>query len=336
MEAFERPHVHGRRPAALPLLLGLFLLGLATSPGCIWLRRNRHADGPLPPPSLAPQASLAEVIEAVNANTRSVRQLQSEGASLRIVGVPPTLSAELALERPRHLRLTAQVSRLTGKELDLGSNDERFWLWVRRNPQPAVFFARHDRFAQSQAAQWLSVNPVWLVDAIGMTQLDPDKPHEGPIPRETGQIELRTKLDTPRGQWTRVLVIDARYGWVLEQHLYDAVGRLIASAIADRFHYYQEHQASLPHTVRIRLNPDQPAELDMDLSVVNYQINQLYGNPDLLWQQPTIDGAPEVDVTGPGFVPQMLAPAPARVPPAARWPVETARRPPPAFPPPTR
>ena len=308
-----------RRHDAGLLILLLLAVAASASPGCLWLRRNRHADGPLPPPALAPHPSLADVIEAVNGNTRSVHQLQSEGASLRIVGVPPTLSAELVVERPRRIRLTAQVSRLTGKELDLGSNDQRFWLWVRRNPEPAVFYARHDQFARSNAAQWLSVNPVWLLDALGMTQLDPNAAHEGPIPRPSGEIELRTKLHTPRGVWTRVLVVDGRYGWVLEQHLYDQVGRLIASSVADRFRYYEQHQASLPHSVRIRLNPDQPAELEMELSVVRYQINQLIGNPDLLWQQPQIDGAPPVDVTAPGFVPQMLAPAPQGVPTTARW-----------------
>ena len=79
------------------------------------------------------------MIYVVNANTQRVQRLQTENATLRVEGIP--VRANLAYEQPRHFRLLAQLSQFTGRELDMGSNDELFWFWIRRDSQPSVYFA---------------------------------------------------------------------------------------------------------------------------------------------------------------------------------------------------
>ena len=53
-------------------------------------------------------------------------------------GAFPRLRASVAFQRPRRFRLRADTG-LTGTELDLGSNDDLFWFWVRREQPPAMY-----------------------------------------------------------------------------------------------------------------------------------------------------------------------------------------------------
>ena len=62
------------------------------------------------------------------------------------------LSGNIAAERPGRFRLTAGTA-VTGQEIDLGSNDELFWMWVRRNQPPAVYFCRHDNLRTATSAR---------------------------------------------------------------------------------------------------------------------------------------------------------------------------------------
>ncbi len=137
------------------------------------------------PVVLGPEATLEDVIRVVNANSARVQQVQSSGATLNVEGLP-TLQASYALERPRRLRLRAELSRLSGSELDLGSNDEIYWMWVKRSDQPAVYWGRHDEYAQSSAREILPVPPEWLIEALGVVELDPTGQHEGPRATDRG------------------------------------------------------------------------------------------------------------------------------------------------------
>ena len=112
------------------------------------------APGPAAPQVLAEGATREQIIAAVNQNSAKVRSITATGAT---ISVPDTLglplrSGNIAAERPGRFRLTASTA-VTGQELDLGSNDELFWLWVRRNQPPGVYFCRHTQFANSNIRQ---------------------------------------------------------------------------------------------------------------------------------------------------------------------------------------
>ena len=300
--------------------LGLLICTLcAGSGGCSWLTHMRHTEGPLPPPAFAGPPQLNEIIAAVNANSEAIHQLQSHGASLRVDGVPASLQAQLVVERPRRLRLTARLSGLTGREVDLGSNDELFWFWLRRNPQPAVFFARHSQFAQSSIRRRLAIDPVWLIDSLGLTRMTPEARHSGPFLSGPGRVEVRTVMPQSDGEWTKVMMIDDTYAWILEQHLYDPTGQLVASTRADRFRFYNESGVSLPHSVHLQLGPGQPTQMSLKLDVSKYVINHLSGDASQLWSMPQFNGEPKIDITSPSFQPQMLAPVPSMVPAHEHW-----------------
>lgn len=269
-----------------------------------------YSYGPQAPRLLPEAPTVEQVVEVVNNNSRAVHSYYTTDAKISAPGVP-TLRANIALERPRRFRLRASTS-LTGPEVDLGSNDDLFWLWVRRNQPPALYFCRHDQFASSPARQMLPINPVWLIDALGMPILEPSWRHSNLRALDSARLEIRSDVPTPEGLQIRMTVVDARYGFVLEQHLFTPEGRRLASSITSRHRYDPVSAVSLPAEVEIQMPG---TDLNLRIDVGNVQINSPLGDPAQLWAKPSYDGYSEMNVGGPsaGFSqtssPQRVAPA---------------------------
>ena len=257
-------------------------------------RHNTYGVDPNTPAAFVTPPTLEEIIYAVNANTSRVQQLHSDSAWLSLPGLPG-LRTTVSLERQLRFRLK---SKLIGPELDIGSNDELFWFWAKRNDEPLVFYASHRDFAASPTRGMFPVDPHWLIEAIGLVQLEPGGMHEEPIPLGDGRVEVRTRLPRPTGDMTRVLVIDGRYGWILEQRLHDVTGRVVASSRTSGHRYYASAAVSLPHRIEIEM-PD--AQLSLTLEVNEFAINSLYGSPEQLWAMPPFDGYTPVNIAVPQF-----------------------------------
>jgi len=301
------PLLRASAPPREILVLPFIAILVATlASGCrshAWLRRN---GGDPPPIAFSALPSPVEAVAAVNANTQRVQSLQSQGATISIPGAP-TISADIAVERPQRLRLRAKT-QLLGQELDLGSNDELFWLWAARMPDSSVYFARHDQFATSGARQMLAVEPAWLIEALGLVEIDQGSVIEGPFTAGDNRVQLKTTLASAGGQYTRLLVLHNRYAWVLEQHVYDERGQLIASTRNSGHEYHAIDGVSIPKRIEIQIPS---SYLQFQLDVDRWSINSPLADAttfDLPRSQ--LSSHPFVDMADPGFVPAG-APAPA-------------------------
>lgn len=269
-------------------LIVLILLVVASGASC---PRAKVADPLAPPAVFTAPATTASIVAQINANTQRVGQLQTSDAKLTVPGLP-ALRTSLALERPRRFRLQAGTG-LTGTELDIGSNDEFFWMWAKRNEPPAVFYARHDQFTYTSATGILPVPPDWLIEAMGMVILDPAAAYQGPFARGPGQLEIRTTVHTSYGTLTKIFVVDDRAGHVLEQQVFDMSGQLLASATSTNYTYDPLNQVALPRQVNVQLPT---AELAFTLEVDSYLVNQLSSDPAQLWSMPQLKGYPYTDL----------------------------------------
>lgn len=277
----------------LPVLLTLVVFCSSGATCSRNLRRPFAQVGPPAPEVLVPGAGLDQVLAAVNQNATRIQNYQTTNASITVPGMAtlPLLRGNIAAERPGRMRLQASTT-ISGSEVDLGSNDELFWFWVKRNEPPALYFARHDRFVGSAAQQVMPIEPSWLLDALGFAQFNPSDFHEGPIPHGNGTLEIRSVLQTRIGTITKTTVVDAKRAWVLEQYLYDARGTLLASAVARSHQYYPAQNISLPQEIDIRLPV---AQLAMTVDVGTVQLNQPAMNP-AIWQMPVLTGYQQVDL----------------------------------------
>ncbi len=248
---------------------------------------------PLAPVAFVGPPTLPQVLHAVNSNTQRVQQLHSDTAAVSTPGFP-SLRATLSVQTPRRLRLRA---KLFGPELDLGSNDEVFWFWLKSSGQPAVLFARHDEFSQSSAQRMLPIEPAWVIESLGLVTMDPSGLHEGPYQRPDGKIEVRSQVLGSNGMVTRTLVIEPTYGWIVEQHITDASHRLIASAVATDHRFYPEHSVSLPHRVEVRAPA---ANMTFQIEIGQYAINRPVENPLETWSLPDINGQLPINLSDVG------------------------------------
>ena len=190
---------------------------------------------------------------------------------------------------------------MTGAEIDLGSNDELLWMWVRRAPQPAIYYARHEQFHLSPATQMLPIDPAWLTEALGVAYLDPLAQHEGPFQTGDRRLEIRSRVFSPQGEMSRMTLVDDKYGFVVEQRVHDPAGRLIAVARASEHRHYPEVRVTLPHRVQVTLPP---AQMAITFEVPRYTINQLSGDPVNIFAMPQMNGYPLIDLADP----RLLAP----------------------------
>lgn len=280
-------------PAHWPRLL--LVLGLACGGGAGCPQMVRQAQVPLPR-VIPVTATREQVMAAVNGNAARVQSYYTTSAT---IGSPmfPSVRASIALERPRNFRLRADTA-FTGPEVDLGSNPAEFWFWIRRNQPPALYFCRHDRFDSSPARQMFPIEPDWLIEALGVTGFAPEEEHVGPFAAGTGRLEMRTVRRTANGPVHKITILDDSSGLVLEQHLYDAQGRLFAKALASDHRRDVAQQVTLPHHVEIHI----PAmQMELKIDVRDIELNSLGENSRNLWVRPTYDGWTDIDLGDPNL-----------------------------------
>jgi hypothetical protein len=304
MQASNQIYRPRRSTHAAPLLLILILLVFVTSgANCNqWVRSYSQ------PRMLPETATLDQIVTLVNDNANRVQSLQATQATLSVPGAP-SLRATVALAPPRRLRLRADAS-LTGAELDMGSNDDLFWLWVRRNQPPATFVCRHDQFAMSNARQILPVPPDWLLNAVGLAHFDTSQPLEGPFPLHGDRVEIRSRISTVAGDITQITVVDQWEGTVVEQDAYSPQGQLLAVARASRFLRDPATGATLPRSIDVQWPT---AQMSFQLDVTNWLINTIPADNYTLWTKPVYPGYPDVDLANPN----LRFAAPAGAPPPA-------------------
>ncbi len=284
------PHRTPRYP-----LLMLIPAMLAGQGGCAWLHGVWGLRDP-PPQVLQPGAGLEQVIAAVNRNNSQIQSMFSDSATLK-PDHGPVLRAHFAYQRPCFFRLRADTG-FTGQEVDLGSNAQLFWFWVKRNEPPAVYYCRHDQFATSQARQMIPIEPNWLIEALGTMEIDPNLNHDGPYPApdKSNRICIRTIFTTPEGPNKKITFIDPVSAWVMEQQVYDAQGRLRARSVAEGYRRDPKSGLYIPTAVRVEC----PAfGFSMRIDLGDVQVNQPLPGGGELWALPNIPSYRMVDLGSP-------------------------------------
>ncbi|MBX7169097.1 MAG: hypothetical protein K1X74_22365 [Pirellulales bacterium] len=287
------------RPKLTLLCLAYLPLLAAGGAGCPQLLDQYMVPGP----ELPVGPSLSDVVETVERHTVHVTSLSTTEARIKATGLPG-VTAKIAYQAPRRLRLLAETA-LTGSEFDLGSNDERFWFWIRRSEPPALFTCRHDQYAASRAQQMLPIDPQWLIESLGLVHFDPSAAHAGPRSVPGGRLAVQSNLLRGNRVLIKVTLLDAARGLVLEQHLSDEAGNLIASAFASDHRRDPVTEVTLPHEVKLQWPS---ADFSLTLKVDAWTINYADDMSDALWSMPS-DVAPQViDLADP----RLNAPAGAR------------------------
>lgn len=263
-----------------------------------------------PPPVLSDLNSLESVIAAVN-RTDNVRQLSTNSASIRDLNQKtPKLGATVHLQRDKDFRLRAKLPIIMGASMDVGSNNEVFWFEVPEGMTRTMYFARHDQYVNNLENAAIPVNPAWLIEALGLVHLDPSLVLQGPVSRNDGLLEIRSWM--PDRVHQRVCYIDAQGGYVTQQLLtkpnINGGETILAESRTSDHRYDSAAQCVLPHLIQIRLLPIAGQEMNLQIEVNQYSVNQLLSGEADLFVMPQTAGNIQ-DLTR-----LSAAPSPSRMP----------------------
>lgn len=294
MEPLTRRHFLSQLGRYVPAL------GLAFAPGCHLLR---------PQPVVLPRVlnenpPLEDIKRVVNANTARVQSMVCNDAKVSSPLLPISPQANIALVRPLKFRMQVATG-LTGTEVDIGSNDEIFWFWFRREQPPYLYYCRHDQYAQSAAKQLMPVEPRFLVEAFGLVTFETYEQHQGPFPVGSGRLEIRTIRATQLGTITKVTRVHEESGAVLEQHIYDSNAKLLASAITSNHQIDQASGAIIPRQIELSW-PD--AQMNVKVYLNTLQVNTLTGSATGIFDKPKYEGWTDVNLANPNLSLQSNSP----------------------------
>jgi hypothetical protein len=263
--------------------------------GCVWPRlpRLKNPFEKPPPCVFSSETTKTELFDHLNDNTTRLLSWRSSrvGIQLKQPGLPPfSLTANMAVEAPNRFRL--QASMLGREEADFGSNDERFWFWIKQSPEPYIMTARHEQMAVAQRRLPIPFEPEWVMEAMGVIPFIPDAYEMQPV------SELQTRLVkhqvTPTGESVRKEIdVNLCTGQITAHSLYNGQGELIARATMSEY-LTDSHGVSIPYTIAF----DWPRTgMKLKLSLLDVSINPNH-IPEAIWELPR-SLAPVVDIGTP-------------------------------------
>lgn len=239
-----------------------------------------------PLPVFTEPPTLEQLSEVLN-RTQSVQSLQSNSVTVR-VNNEITLSTNLSWLREKNFRMTATIAGFKG--FDMGSNNDAFWMTVRNGLTPELYYATHSEFDSQSTRRVLPISPLWLIEALGISNFDPYQLVQNPVTRADGLLELTTPVPSTVGVYQRTLVVDPKYGFTRQIFLRDPSGRLVANAQQSKHEFYSAIQSSLPHQVKVQLIPALDPPIELDISIGAYLINGMSSASDSLFQFPNTNG----------------------------------------------
>jgi hypothetical protein len=203
--------------------------------------------------------------------------------------MPVHLGGQIAVERPRNFRLTANVLGMD-EEADFGSNTDWFWFWVKRanaRGKPSyVYQARHEDVANSQMLSQIPFQPDWLMEALGVVPIDAQHVTLHSEERSGQYVNLISERLSPSGQTVKkVIRVDLHRGLVLSHSLYDINGALIARAWLDQHFRDKPTGIVLPHLIALEW-PQANLKIKLEIGQIDVNPTTI---PPRNWQVPKKD-----------------------------------------------
>jgi hypothetical protein len=268
-------------------LIGCAGLVGCTGLGSFRLRQPNHLAA-VPRPRFSEDPQLEEVVDHLNRNVDKLHAWQANGVKIRANNMPG-LSGSLVVEEGQHLRMV--VNSLAGHEVDMGSNNDVFWIWAKRM-EPAYVYCRHEQIDVARQSLGVPFEPQWLMQALGVAPIDT----EGltmQIDATRQHARLVQPLLTAHGQpLQKVMVVDLVHGVITEHCIQDSRGQKIAVARLDDFRRDKASGAVLAHRVRLDW-PQNQMSLVMNMGEVEINPTSI---PSQIWDMPAMRGTQVVDL----------------------------------------
>ena len=181
----------------------LFLAGSAvalSTTGCTWLEKMNPFAGKGGNGTPLEQRPAEQFTKYLNDQASVLDGVAYEEVSVTVgMGalIDPDLTATIDCAKPRSFRMKANHGLQAG-QLDVGSNDKQFWMYVRHG-NPKYVFASHDDLASGRARLPVPFDPDWVFMALGMSGVDASSNPTVELDANRRQYVLTTMARTPQG-----------------------------------------------------------------------------------------------------------------------------------------
>jgi len=314
----------------LVVVFAIFCLHFCPVANAQWFKRfGRPAAAPIPV-AFNGLPTQQQLLQRLAAQTAQVKQVDAS-VSVALKGAPK-LKGTIQIERPLRLRLKAGVLGVDQMGVDVGSNDDLFWIWTRvpiPGQSPTLMYAFHEQFKRSSGAvrQAIPLEPSWLISALGLVEFSNDDFHEGPLPNAQGRLKLVTVSNANSGRQYRITLIDASHGLIEQQSIYDENRNLIAYTNSTDYRFYPQHNVSLPNKIEMHLYTADGQEQELTLTTNGFNVNSLFGDPQRMWTMPQPANVQKIDLSQIGGQPPRGGQTPMQA-----QPTRSAPRPPKTMP----
>ena len=255
-------------------------------------------------PSLFPtrtNESAAELLVEHNRNAGRVDSIMARPnitVTSRRMGIPA--SGKLALERPRNFKLELSVGM--SDVANIGSNDEKFWFWVKDSEEKAVYYCDYDEDGTSPLGG--SLQPDWITETLGMRVISDQESADMKVRPgvEPGTLVLSHEQTTSQGETVfKEIVINEQNHRIREHRVYakDHKTLLAHARIAE----YLEVAPSAPPS-RLEDGPDKvylpkklklewlQERLSLEIQLSNVELNPVFDKArrDAIFVEPNFRG----------------------------------------------
>ncbi len=120
-------------------------------------------------PPTKPPLVVPELIQRINVRNESITSFSCDNVKVKVWqdGSRYRLSGSVHYEK--HKRFRFRISSIFGDELDLGSNNELFWYWSRRDKDPGLHYAKHEDYNKTRLKS--GFNSHFMMRSLGITKI---------------------------------------------------------------------------------------------------------------------------------------------------------------------
>lgn len=265
--------------------LGLFVLlhWHLTKPTPLYLSPNSNLSEEKPDLGKPQPIEIPVFLLKINENNNKIKSIFIQNMKMKIHQTFTfSVNGQLAMQKDKNFRLKVW-KKISGLEMDIGSNKDLFWFWSKRLEVPGLYFSNHENLNKTNLKTPL--NPAWIMESLNVGQV----PVTIPLVKYKDYWVLIEERVSGLGETVTVkTLIDPKKPAVIGRYLYDKKNNLVVSAEIQEF-TTTETGILLPKTIFI-VWFDEGVSMKWDLSNIELNSNINKSN----WTMPNLE--PQFDI----------------------------------------
>jgi hypothetical protein len=210
---------------------------------------------------------MVEIIELINKRNSEIKTVYLANMPIKIrnMGFTIRASGEIAHKKEKFFRLII-THKITGKEMDLGSNQDIFWFWSKRISPPHLYFSKHENINNTNLKS--AFNPMLMIESLNISEIKIKEIKSLRI-NDNNLFILEKRLSPTNETLDLVTIIDIATNKIVEKYLSNDSGKKIVKINYRQqkifFEYYEEN-------------------ISMEWDLTNIKINDIL--PEKYWHLP--------------------------------------------------